>query len=85
MFIVVLFISSTGLAIVVEADLLGGTFSSEKSCRYKLVVSTSFWSRLLIVSSVLKTKKVHSDNFFLCCLCVNALWACWRFMGVLSF
>ena len=63
MIIVVLFISSTGLAIVVEADLLGGKFLSEKSCRYKLVVSTSFWSRLLNVSSVLTTKK-YCDNFF---------------------
>ena len=63
MFIVVSFISSTGLAIVAEADFLGGNFLSEKSCRYKLVVSTRFWSRLLNVSSVLTTKN-YSDSFF---------------------
>ena len=57
----VLFISSTGLAIVAEADLLCGNFLSEKNCRYKLVVSTSFWSRLLNVFSVLTTKK-YNDN-----------------------
>ena len=51
--IVVPFIRSAGLAIVAEADLLCGNFLSQKSCRYKLVVSTSFWSRLLNVSSVL--------------------------------
>ena len=54
--IVVPFIRSTGLAIVAEADSLCGIFLSEKSC-HKLVVSTSFWSRLLNVSSVLTTKK----------------------------
>ena len=64
MFIVDPFINSTGLAIVAEADLLGGNFLSEKSCRYKLVVSTSFWSRLLIVSSVLTTKKYTATIFF---------------------
>ena len=37
MFIVDPFYNSTGLAIV--ADLLCGNFSSEKSCRHKLVVS----------------------------------------------
>ena len=61
---VVPFLNSTGLAIVAEADLRCGDFLSEKVSRYKLVVSTSFWSWLLIVSSVLTTKKIHSDNFF---------------------
>ena len=35
-----------------------------KSCRYKLVVSTSFWSWLLNVSSVLTTKKYTVTVFF---------------------
>ena len=65
MFIVVSFISSTGLAIGAEADLRCGDFLSEKNCRYKLVVSTSFSSRLLNVSSVLTTKK-NFDNFLGC-------------------
>ena len=39
-------------------------FFVRKICRHKLVVSTSFWSWLLNVSSVLTTKK-YSDNFFL--------------------
>ena len=38
MFIVVPNINSTGLAIVAEAELRFGEFSSEKSCRHKLVV-----------------------------------------------
>ena len=50
--------------IVAEADLRCGDFFKEKS-RYKLVVSTSFWSWLLNVSSVLTTKKLHSDNFLI--------------------
>ena len=62
MFIVVPIINSTGLAIVAEADLRCDDFLSEENC-HKLVVSTSFWSRLLNVSSVLTTKK-YSDNFF---------------------
>ena len=62
-FTVVLIINSTWLAIVAEADLRCGDFLSEESCRHKLVVSTSFWSRLLNVSSVLTTKN-NSDNFF---------------------
>ena len=52
-YIVVPFISSTGLAIVAEAELRCGDFLSEKICRHKLVVSTSFWSWLMSVSSVL--------------------------------
>ena len=63
MFIVVFFISSTKLATIAEANFLGGTFLVRKGCRYKSVVSTSFWSRLLNVSSVLTTKK-YIDNFF---------------------
>ena len=72
MFIVVPFINSTRLAIVAEADLRCGDFLSEKSCRNKLVVSTSFWYRLLNVSSVLTTKK-DSDKFF---WVVNVLMRC---------
>ena len=67
-FIVVPIINSTGLAIVAEADLRCGDFLFEKSCRHKLVVSTSFWSRLLNVSSVLTTKK-YSDNVFRLLMC----------------
>ena len=65
MFIVVPFISSTELASVAEADMRSGDFFFlKKSCRYKMVVSTSFWSWLLNVSSVLTTKKIHCDIFF---------------------
>ena len=67
MFFVVPFLNSTGLAIVAETDLRCGDFLSKKSCRYKLLVSTSFLSRLLNVSSVLTTKK-NSDNFLFCVL-----------------
>ena len=45
-------------------DLRCGDFLSEKKCRHKLVVSTSVWSRLLNVSSVLTTKK-YSDTFLI--------------------
>ena len=64
MFIVVPFLNSIELAVVAEADLRCGDFLSEKNCRYKLVVSTSFWSWLLNVTSVLTTKKIHSDILF---------------------
>ena len=64
MFIVVPIINSTGLAIVAEADLRCGDFLSEESCRHKLVVSTSFWSLLLNVSSVLTSLK-YTAIFFL--------------------
>ena len=70
-FIVVPFISSTGLAIVAEANLRCGDFLSEKSC-HKLVVSTSFWSWLLSVSSVLTSLKYTATIFWV----VNALWVC---------
>ena len=63
MYIVVPFISSTGLAIVAEADLLCGKVLSEKNY-HNLVVSTSFWSRLLNVSSVLTSLK-YTAIFFL--------------------
>ena len=69
MFSVVLFISSTGLNIVAEADLLCGNFLSEKNSRYKLVVSTSFWSWLLNASSVLTSLKYAALLFWF----VNAL------------
>ena len=67
MFIVVPFINSTRLAIVAEVDLRCGDFLSEKSC-HKLVVSTSFWSRLRSVSSVLTTKK-DRDKYFGLLIC----------------
>ena len=47
-------------------------FFSEKSCRYKLVVSTSFWSRLLNVSSVLTSLK-YTATIFLGYQCVVGL------------
>ena len=71
MFIVVPFISSTGLAIAAEANLRCGDFLSEKSC-HKLVVFTSFWSWLLNVSSVLTSLKYTATFFWV----VNALWVC---------
>ena len=55
-------ISSTGLAIVAEVDLRCGDFLFEKSC-HKLVVSTSFLSRLLNVSSVLTSLKTQQKFF----------------------
>ena len=57
---------------------------SEESCRHKLVVSTSFWSWLLNISSVLISLK-YTATFFLDCYYVKALWVCWRLLGVLSF
>ena len=69
MFIVVPFISSLGLAIVAEADLRCGDFLSEESCRHKLVVSTSFWSWLLNVSSVLTSLKYTATFFGLLVRC----------------
>ena len=71
-FIVVPIINYAGLAIVAEADLLCGNCLYEESCRYKLVVSTSFWSRLLNVSSVLTSLKYTAIFFGV----VNALWVC---------
>ena len=46
-----------------------------------MVVSTSFWSWLLNVSSVLISLKYTATVFWV----VIALWVCWQFMGVLSF
>ena len=63
MFIVVPFLNSNGLAVVAEVDLRCADFLSEKSCRYKLVVSTSFLSRLLNVSSVLTSLKYDALLF----------------------
>ena len=71
-FIVAPFIDSTDLAIVAEADLRCDGFLSEKSCRHKLVVSTSFWSWLLNVSSVLTSLKYTATFFW----AVTALWVC---------
>ena len=62
--IVVPFINSYGVATVAEADLRCGDFLSEKCCRHKLVVSTSFWSWLLNVSSVLTSLKYTATIFF---------------------
>ena len=66
MFIVAPFIDSTDLVIVAEADLRCGDFFTEKSCRHKLVVSTSFWSWLLNVSSVLTSLKYTATIFLGC-------------------
>ena len=71
MLIAVPFIISTGLVIVVEAELLCGIFLSKKSC-HKLVVSTSFWSWLLNASSVLTSLKYAALLFSI----VNAFWVC---------
>ena len=71
MLIVVAFISSTGLAIIAEADLRWGDFLSEKIC-HKLVVSNSFWSWLLNVSSVWTSLKYTEIIFWV----INALWVC---------
>ena len=62
-FIVAPFISSTGLAIVAEADLLCVSYFPEKICRHKLVVFTSFWSWLLNVSSVLTSMELTAPFF----------------------
>ena len=74
MFIVAVapFIDSTDLAIVAEADSRCGDFLSEESCRHKLVVSTSFWSWLLNVSSFLTSLKYTATFFWV----VNALYVC---------
>ena len=80
MFIVAPIIDSTDLEIVAEAGLRCGDFLSEKSC-HKLVVSTSFWSLLLNISSVL-TSLIYTATLF---RVVNALWVCWRFTEVLGF
>ena len=72
MFIVIRFISSTGFALVAQADLRCGESLSEKSCRHKLLVSTSFWYWLLNVSSVFISLKYTATLFWL----VNALWVC---------
>ena len=68
MFNIVPFIRSTGLAIVADADLLCGNFLSDKNC-HKLVVSTSFWSWLRNVSSVLTSLKYTATVFWV----INAL------------
>ena len=80
MFIVVRFHNPTGLAIVAEVNLRCGDFLSEKSCLYKLVVSTSFWSWLLNASSVSTSLKYAALLWF-----VDAFWVCWLFMGLLGF
>ena len=83
MFIVVPFISSTGLAIVAEADLLCCIFLSEKSC-HKLLVSTSFWSWLLNVSSFLTYLKYtatvyHFFGFLMRYGFADSSWEFWVF------
>ena len=62
-------INSTGLAIVAEANLRCGDFLSGVSCRHKLVVSTSFWSWLLNISSVLTSLKYTATFFGLLMRC----------------
>ena len=71
-FIVVPFINSYRVATVAVADFRCGDFLSEKSCRHKLVVSTSFWYWLLNVSSVLTSLKYTATIFWI----FNALWIC---------
>ena len=78
--IIVPFINIIGLATVAAANLLCGNFLSEKSCRHKLVVSTSFCCWLLNVSSVLTSLKYTATLFWV----VNALMICRQFMRVLS-
>ena len=68
------------VTIVAEVDLRSGDFLSEKSCRHKLVVSTSFWSWLLNAPSVSTSLKYAALLWF-----VDALWVCWLFMGLLRF
>ena len=80
MFIDVPFINSTGFAIVAEADFRCGVFLSEKSCRHKLVVFTSFWSWLLNVSSVLTSSKYTATFFWI----FNALWVFRWFIRVMG-
>ena len=72
MFIAVLFISSTGVAIVAEANLRCDDFLTLKSCHHKLVVSTIFWFWLLNVFSVFTSLKYTATLFWV----VNALWIC---------
>ena len=72
MFLVVPITSSTELAIIAQADLPCGDFLSEKCCRHKLVVSTSFWSWLLNVSSVLTSLR-YTATIFLGCYCVLSM------------
>ena len=67
-FIDVPFINSTRLAIVAAVDLRCGDFLSEKSC-HKLVISTSFWSRLLKNFSVLTSLKYTATFFGLLMRC----------------
>ena len=78
MFNFVSFISSTRLSIVAEADLRCGDFLPEESCRHKLVVSTSFWSWLLNVSSVLRSLKYTATFFGLLMRCgfADSSWEC---------
>ena len=64
-----------------RGDLRCDELLSEKSCRHKLVVSTSFWYWLLNVSSVF-TSLIYIATLF---RVVNALWICWQLMGALSF
>ena len=68
MLIAVPFISSTGLAIVVEADLLCGIFLSKKSC-HKLVVSTTTKMLLVLVTECFFSFdifEIRSAAFFDC-------------------
>ena len=77
--IIVPFINIIGLATIAAANLGCGDFFSEKIC-HKLVVSTSFWSFLLNVSSVLTSLKYTATLLWV----VIALMICWQNMRVLS-
>ena len=71
MFLVVPFISSTGLAIVAEANLHCGDFLSKKSCRH----CTGSFSFFLVLTTKLSFHKLKDKAAFLWskmhCLIVN--------------
>ena len=90
MFTVVPFISSTGLAIVAEANLRFGDSLSEKNCRH----STGSFSIFLVLTprhslSFHKFEKQSClfgvDNaFFTCCCYLGVLYNCCQFVSVES-
>ena len=70
MLIVINLINSNGAMVVVLANMRWSVFVSIKL--HKLVVSTSFWSWLLNVSSVLTSLKYTATFFGLLICCGNA-------------
>ena len=73
--------NSNGVVVVALAKLRWKVFAVRKNCCNKLVVSTSYWSRLLNVSSVLTSLKYIATLFWF----VFALWVRWKFTGILRF